>query len=176
MATNPYIQSNCLNSALYWLPFHFHNVDKCSTISIISVKLIHILLFVFHICFGPLSCILSYRNSINQVAFVQQFLSNLLLPLPSPCFSSLVSTWVAIKEPCAGRRTNARSDRDRRPEVKYSSIKSARSNSARGPHFCKKYAALQSSTIQSLNPWNSIYYTLKLLLIELYRDPDPQTE
>jgi hypothetical protein len=152
MITNHCIQSNCLNSALYWLPFHFHNVDKCSTISIISVKLIHILLFVFHICFGPLSCILSYRNSINQVAFVQQFLSNLLLPLPSP-----VSTWVAIKEPSAGRRASAQIDRDRRPEVKYSSIKSAtvntspRSNSARGLHFCKRYAALQSNTTQSMN-------------------------
>lgn len=104
----------------------------------------------FYICFGALSCILSYRNSRNQAAFVQQFLSNLHLPLPSPCFSPLVSTCLEIKELSAGRRTNAQSDRDRQPEVKYNSIKSATvdksasSNSARDLYFCKRYAVLHS--------------------------------
>lgn len=121
--------------------------------------------FTFHCLFLYLfwgfSYILSYRNSRNQAAFVQQFLSNLHLPLPSPCFSPLVSTCLEIKEFSAGRRTSAQSDRDREPEVKCNSIKSATvdksasSNSARGLYFCKRYAELQFSSIQSLNPRSS---------------------
>jgi hypothetical protein len=45
-ATNHCIQNNCLLSAFHWQPFHFHNVDKSSTISIFSFKFIYISLFV----------------------------------------------------------------------------------------------------------------------------------
>jgi hypothetical protein len=64
-----------------------------------------------YICFGSLSCILSRRNSRNQAAFVQQFLSNKTLsqPYSHSTFSKPVPTCLAIKELRSCRSANRQS-------------------------------------------------------------------